>query len=246
MVVRFLPQKAFAACAPHRSSPIILQQLRGGEGSDDTAALICQLQTAENALQALEREGDKSATALARKSELEQSVTSGVVELRASGMPDDEIMMRIMGQPPTAQSPPSLSTAPDRARVKEARQDEARVSDPVSDRPLSTGVANGIILIRDKDGSIRPFVLVHGLEITDPSTGEGMAECVCMLNAPESYKPSGFSIEISVNSIREVTQAMFVHVEESAVLGMLHDATDGAYGTAATAPAAINLPACFK
>ena len=103
-----------------------------------------------------------------------------------------------------------------------------------------------MILIRDQDGSVRPFVLVHRLDITDPSTGEGMAECVCMLNAPESHKPSGFSIEISVSSIREVTKAMFVHVEESAVLGMLHEATDGSYGTSATAPPRIDLPSYFK
>ena len=86
----------------------------------------------------------------------------------------------------------------------------------------------------------------HNARCTDPSTGEGVADCVCMLNAPESHEPSGFSVEISVNSIREVTQAMFVHVEESAVLGMLHQATNGAYGTPATAPPAINLPSYFR
>ena len=103
-----------------------------------------------------------------------------------------------------------------------------------------------MILIRDQDGSVRPFVLVHRLDITDPSTGEGMADCVCMLNAPGSHKPSGFSVDISVSSIREVTKAMFVHMEESAVLGMLHDATGGAYGTAAAAPPRVNLPSYFK
>ena len=103
-----------------------------------------------------------------------------------------------------------------------------------------------MILIRDQDGSVRPFVLVHRLDITDPSTGEGMADCVCMLNDPASHKPSGFSVQISVNSIREVTKAIFVQMEESEVLGMLHDATDGTYGTAATAPPRINLPSYFK
>ena len=67
-----------------------------------------------------------------------------------------------------------------------------------------------------------------------------MAECVCMLNAPESHKPLQIGIKASVESLRQMTQAMFVHVEESAVLGMLHDATDGAYGEAAEAPPAIS------
>lgn len=239
--LHFLPQPLLRACAPHKTPhrhALSLQQLRGGELPADTAALIAQLSEAEAALQALEREGDKSASALATKSRLERSVLAGVAKLRQSGMPDDQIMMSIMKPDPpptpfpspTAPIPPSATTA----------------TAPISDRPLSSGVTNGIILIRDKDGSVRPFVLIHRLQITDESTGEGMAECVCMLNSPESHKPSGFSVAISVNSIREVTQAMFVHVEESAVLGMLHDATDGAYGAAATAPAAINLPPYFK
>ena len=107
-------------------------------------------------------------------------------------------------------------------------------------------MTNGVILIRDQDGSIRPFALLHGLQITEPSTGEGHAACVCMLNAPESHKPGAFCIQSSVESLREVTQAMFVHAEEGTVLGMLHDATDGTYGEAAVAPAALNLPSYFK
>ena len=228
-------------CAPQRAprAAVVLQQLRGGELPADITALISQLRQAEVALRAIEADGDTSASALATKSKLEGAVLDGVAKLRESGMPDDQIMMSIMARndgqpqptalPPNARPPPSPSTA-----------------DPISDRPLSNGVTNGIILIRDQDGSIRPFVLVHALDITDPATGEGMADCVCMLNAPESHKPSGFSVEISVNSVREVTQAMFVHMEESEVLGMLHQATNGAYGMAATTPPAIKLPSYFK
>ena len=69
---------------------------------------------------------------------------------------------------------------------------------------------------------------------------------MCRLNAPESHAPGAFCIKASVDSVRKVTRAMFVHVEESDVLGMLHDATDGVYGTAATKPPAINLPSYFK
>ena len=210
----------------------------------DTAALISQLRDAEAALQALERENDKSSDALATKSTLERSVMLGVAALRESGMTDETIFMSVMGpnmgqpssmgQPsPAAPPPPPPAAAPG-------------TEGPISDRPLSSGVTNGIILIRDQDGSIAPFVLIHDLQITEPSTGAGSAACVCMLNAPESHKPSGFSIKTSVDSIREVTQAMFVHVEESAVLGMLHDATDGAYGAAATTAPAISLPSYFK
>ena len=221
------PLRACASqCAPHLSARAVVCS----ELPADTAALISELREAEAALQALERENDKSARALDTKSKLEQSVLTGVAALRESGMPDDQIMISIMG-PNVGQPPPAAPPA---------------AEDPISDRPLSNGVTNGMILIRDKDGSIKPFVLIHRLRITASSAGEGTAECVCMLNAPESHKPSGFSIEISVKSIREVTPAIFVHVEESAVLGMLHDATDGAYGTAATTPAAINLPSYFK
>ena len=51
----------------------------------DTAALISQLRDAEAALQALERENDKSSDALATKSTLERSVMLGVAALRESG-----------------------------------------------------------------------------------------------------------------------------------------------------------------
>ena len=230
------------ACAPQSNVPryssraVVLQQLRGGDA--DTAALISQLGKAEAALQALERKNDKSPSALETKSKLEQSIRSGVARLRELGMPDDQIMMAMMqgqnsGQPAMSPNPSPSPPA-------------AAATAPISDRPLSNGMTHGVILIRDRDGSVRPFVLIHGLQISDASTGEGTAECVCMLNSPESHKPSGFSIAISINSIREVTKAMFVHVEEDAVLGMLHDATDGVYGCKATERANINLPSYFK
>jgi hypothetical protein len=238
--LQFLPPP-LRECAPRCSRrAVVLQQLRGGDLPADISVLISQLRDAEVALRSMEADGDTSTSAIATKSKLEGVVRAGVAKLRESGMADDQIMMGIMG-PNLGQSPPAAPPPPIARRAP-----SPPASDPVSDRPLSNGVTNGVIIIRDKDGSIRPFVLIHGLDITDPSTGEGMADCVCMLNAPEAHKPSGFSVEISVNSIREVTQAMFVHVEESTVLGMLHQATDGAYGTVASTPPAINLPSYFK
>ena len=223
-------------CAPHRSPrSIVCSELPA-----DTATLISQLQKAEAALQALEREDDKSSGALATKSKLEQSVLLGVAALRESGMTDDQIFMSVMGPNMRQQSSSPAAPAP-------LPPSATPVADhPISDRPLSNGVTNGVILIRIKDGSIKPFVVVHGLQITTASTGEGLAACVCRLNAPESHEPGSFCIKDAVDSIREVTLAMFVHVDESAVLGMLHDATDGVYGTAAATPAAINLPSYFK
>ena len=231
--LHFLPQPPLRACAPHRTARAVVCS----ELPANTAALIEQLRQAEAALQVLEREGDTSSSALATKSQLEQSVKLGVAALRQSGMTDDQIFMSVMGPNMGQPSPQAAPPPPVPSAVAE---------DAISDRPLSEGATHGMILIRDQDGSITPFVLIHGLQITEPSTGEGLAACVCKLNAPESHEPGAFCIKASVERIREVTQAMFVHVEESAVLGMLHDATDGAYGTAATTPPAINLPSYFK
>ena len=228
---QFLSQAPMRACAPHR----IARKIVCNEQSADTAALIAQLREAEAALQVIEREADKSPSTLATKSKLEQSVLMGVAALRESGMTDDQIFTSVM-VPNMAASPPPAAAAT-----------RAVSEEPYCDRPISKGVTNGVILVRDpSDGSIRPFALIHGLKIEAPSTGEGTAACVCMLNAPESHAPGGFCIQASVEGLRQVTQAMFVHVEESAVLGMLHDATDGAYGEAATTPAAMSLPSYFQ
>ena len=228
--LRFLPQLSQLA---YQSLPRRIAQIRGGMAADDIAALIQQLRDADAALQALEREQDNSARALATISTLESSVKMGVAALREAGMPDDQIFASVMA-PNVASSPPPAAPPPPAAAI------------PISDRPLCKGETNGVVLIRDADGSIAPYALLHRLQITEPSTGEGEAVCVCRLNAPESHAPGAFCIKACVDSIREVTQAMFVHVEESEVLGMLHDATNGACGAAATKPPAINLPSYFK
>ena len=231
--LRFLPQASLGAATPAaaRAGRLTSQQLPA-----DIAALVEQLREAETQLQVLERDGEPGA--LETKLQLEQSVRMGVAALREAGMSDDHIFMSVM-------APKGVSAAPPPPSAAAAVQGGPVAQDPFSDRPISEGVTHGLILIRDKDGSITPFALIHGLRITAPSTGEGSAACVCVLNAPESHKPGTFCIQASVESLRQMTQAMFVHVEESAVLGMLHDATDGAYGEAAEAPPAINLPSYF-
>ena len=222
VAVALLPQPPLRS-STHRNS----RAVSCSAPADDISALIKQIRDADAALQALEREQDTSAEAIATKSKLEQSVLMGVAALREAGLPDDQIFASVMAPSVTSSPPPP--------------------SDPISDQPFSSdGVTNGIILIRDRDGSPTPFALIHGLKIIRPSTGEGMADCVCLLNDPKSHKPQPIGLQASVESLRKVTPAMFVHVEEGDVLGMLHDATDGAYGTAATRSPAINLPAYFK
>ena len=221
VAVALLPQPPLRS-STHRHSRAVVSC---STPADDIAALIRQIRDADAALQALEREQDRSAEAIATKSKLEQSVLMGVAALREAGLPDDQIFASVIA--PQASSPPPPP------------------SDPISDQPFSSdGVTNGIILIRD--GSPTPLALIHGLKIIRPSTGEGMAECVCLLNDPKSHKPQPIGLQASLESLRKVTPAMFVHVEEGDVLGMLHDATDGAYGTAATRSPAINLPDYFK
>ena len=139
--LHFVPPPLRACASQYAPRATVVQQLRGGELPTDIAALIGQLREAEVALRALEADGgDTSDSTLATKSKLEQSVRAGVAKLRELGMPDDQIMMMIMepnvGQPSQSVASPSTSSA---------------AADPVSDRPLSRGMTNGVILIRDKD-----------------------------------------------------------------------------------------------